>query len=108
TAEDLKLPTPELRGGKAETVVVPANDELAEFMAELSQRADAVQSRAVDPAEDNMLRVATHGRMAALDLRLLGRDPGEDPKVAIAANRIAATYHANTDQSYPDSDVTGS
>ena len=33
-----------------------------------------------------MLKVATHGRMAALDLRLLGRDPGEDAKLAAAAD----------------------
>ena len=107
TADDLNLPTPDLRGGTAETVVVPANDQLADFMAELATRADLVQSRAVDPAEDNMLKVSTHGRMAALDLRLLGRDPGPDTKLAIAADRIAATYRANLDRAYPDSDATG-
>ena len=107
TAEDLHLPTPALRGGDAETVVVPGNDQLAEFMAELSERADAVQARTVDPADDNMLKVATHGRLAALDLRLVDRDPGEDTKLAGAATRIAATYHANISLAYPDSDVTG-
>ena len=49
-----------------------------------------------------MLKVATHGRMAALDLRLLGRDPGEDAKLAAAANRIAAIHHANADRTYAD------
>lgn len=112
TAEDLKLPTPALRGGRAETVVVPANEQLRAFMRELSERADKVQARQVQPDEDNMLRVATHGRMAALDLRLLGRDPGEDGKLTAAANRIAAIHHANADRRYDDSatntDVPGS
>jgi len=107
TAEDLRLPTPELRGGHAETVVVPATEQLTAFMGELSERADRVQSRAVPPEEDNMLKVATHGRMAALDLRLLGRDPGEDAKLAHAATRMAAIHHANADRAYPGSDVPG-
>ena len=108
TAEDLQLPTPDLRGGRAETVVVPATEQLTAFMGELSDRADKVQSRAVPPEEDNMLKVATHGRMAALDLRLLGRDPGEDAKLAAAATRIATIHHANADRAYPGSDVRGS
>ena len=108
TAEDLQLPTPDLRGGRAETVVVPASEQLAAFMGELSERADKVQSRAVPPEEDNMLKVATHGRMAALDLRLLGRAPGEDTKLAAAATRIAAIHRANADRAYPGSDVSGS
>ncbi len=107
TAQDLQLPTPALRGGVAETVVVPATDELAVFMTELSGRADRVQNRSVGPEEDNMLKIATHGRMAALDLRLLGRDPGPDPgqhtKLAAAASRIAAIHHANAGRRYPDS-----
>jgi hypothetical protein len=88
--------------------VVPATEELTAFMGELSARADKVQARAVPPEEDNMLKVATHGRMAALDLRLLGRDPGEDAKLAAAATRIAGIHHANADRAYPDSDVAGS
>jgi N12 class adenine-specific DNA methylase len=107
TAEDLQLPTPALRNGQAETVVVPATEELSSFMGELSARADKVQARQVPPEEDNMLRVATHGRMAALDLRLLGRDPGEDAKLAVAATRIAALHHASADRSYPDAGNPG-
>ena len=87
---------------------MPATEELSSFMGELSARADKVQARAVPPEEDNMLKVATHGRMAALDLRLLGRDPGEDAKLAAAATRIAGIHHANADRAYPDSDVAGS
>jgi N12 class adenine-specific DNA methylase len=108
TAEDLHLPTPDLRDGHAETIVVPASDELEEFMRELAERADRVQNRQVEPEVDNMLRIATHGRMAALDLRLLGRRPGANAKLAVAADRIAQIHHANTERAYPDSDTLGS
>jgi N12 class adenine-specific DNA methylase len=108
TADDLNLPTPDLRNGRAETVVIPASEQLRAFMSELSARADKVQSRVVPPEEDNMLRVATHGRMGALDLRLLGRHPGPDAKLSVAATRIAAIHHKAASQVYPDSVVSGS
>lgn len=75
TADDLNLPTPDLKGGAPETVVVPPSQELVDFMALLAQRADAVSSRAVDPSEDNMLKISGHGRAAALDLRLVDHQP---------------------------------
>jgi len=107
TAQDLQLPTPALRGEAAETVVVPATDELTAYMTELSARADRVQNRSVGPEQDNMLKIATHGRVAALDLRLLGHNPGPDPgqhtKLAAAASRIAKIHHANAARRYPDS-----
>ncbi len=108
TAADLALPTPTLVGGQAETVVVAPSPGLVTMMAELSERADRVQSRQVDPAQDNMLRIATHGRMAALDLRLLGREPGEPTKLAAAAGRIAAIHHRTAGHTYPGSTVPGS
>jgi len=116
TAEDLDLPTPGIAGGKPETVVVPASTELTEFMRSLAARADQVQAKAVDPKEDNMLRVATHGRMAALDLRLLPpeltdaarrlRDT-EQPKLDVVAERIAAIHHRHADRAYPNHPVPG-
>ena len=115
TAEDLDLPTPDIAGGKPETVVVPASPELTQFMRSLAARADQVQAKAVDPKEDNMLRVATHGRMAALDLRLLPPDlaaePGvavtEPPKLDVAADRIAAIHHRHTQRAYPNHAAPG-
>ncbi len=105
TADDLNLPTPDLKGGQPETVVVPPSQELVDFMALLAQRADAVSSRAVDPSEDNMLKISGHGRAAALDLRLvdhqldglgafLDREPS---KVDAVAERVAGIYHDHAD-----------
>ncbi|HST81415.1 MAG TPA: methyltransferase domain-containing protein [Kineosporiaceae bacterium] len=119
TAADLNLPTPALVDGKAQTAVVPPSIELRAFMARLVERAEQVRAKAVRPEEDNMLRVATHGRMAALDLRLL--PPGElviegqalltaglvEGKLTAAADRIAAIHHAHADRSYPGQARTG-
>lgn len=108
TADDLHLPTPDLKGGAPETVVVPPSQELVDFMALLAQRADAVSSRSVDPREDNMLKISGHGRAAALDLRLvdhqldglaafLDREPS---KVDAVAERVAGIYHDHADLSF--------
>jgi N12 class adenine-specific DNA methylase len=116
TAEDLNLPTPAIAGGKAETIVVPATGQLTAFMADLARRADKVQAKAVDPREDNILRVASHGRMAALDLRLLphefyaalpARDPGERTKLDLAADRIAAIHYEHAERAYPNHPTRG-
>jgi N12 class adenine-specific DNA methylase len=116
TAEDLKLPTPAIAGGAPETIVVPASRQLTAFMADLSARADKVQSKAVDPREDNILRVASHGRLAALDLRLLpdefyaalpAPDPGERTKLDVAADRIAAIHHEHAARTYPNHPTAG-
>ena len=66
----LKLPVPELRGGKPCVVSAPCSPELKEIVQSLVARADALRTGHVDPREDNMLLVTTDGRKAALDLRL--------------------------------------
>ncbi len=103
TAADLALPVPVLAGGRAEIVVVPGSGELASYVANLAERAERVRNRAVDPTEDNMLKITGDGRRAALDLRLVGEPP--DPsggKLAAAAGRIAAIWRATQDGSYLD------
>ncbi|WP_232211570.1 SNF2-related protein [Nocardioides sp. CF8] len=108
TAEDLNLPTPDLEGGQPETVVVPPSQELLDFMALLAKRADAVSSRAVDPSEDNMLKISGHGRAAALDLRLvdhqidgLGAFLDREPtKVDAVADRVAQIFHDHADVAF--------
>ncbi len=103
TADDLDLPVPALAGGGHETVVVPASDRLSTYVAELAARAERVRSRAVDPAEDNMLKITGDGRRAALDLRLVGEQPDPDGgKLRAAANRIADIYRDSRGRRYLD------
>lgn len=107
TAEDLKLPTPDLRARPdgqrlPETVIVPPSPELLEFVQSLGARADALSGRA-GKGEDNMLKITGEGRRAALDMRLVGHPEPDGPtKVTAAADRIAAIWRANRDRTYLD------
>ena len=90
TTEDLDLPTPSLAGDKPATVVVEPSDALTDYVADLAARAERIRNRAVDPAEDNMLKVTGDGRRAPPDLRLV--DTGSAPecgKLACAAGHTA-------------------
>ena len=103
TNDDLDLPIPALADGQAETVVVEPSDVLVDYVADLASRAECIRNRAVDPSEDNMLKVTGDGRRAALDLRLVGEaPPSEGGKLTVAAQRIAAIHHATRDHRYTD------
>lgn len=93
TGEDLNLPVPALAGGAAETVVVPPGELLIDFMRTLAKRADAVATRKVRPEEDNMLRISSHGRAAALDLRLVTTPfAKKDPETSLSGMRWASPH----------------
>ncbi|WP_446225054.1 helicase-related protein [Nocardia sp. IBHARD005] len=88
--EDLKLPVPKLArradGQRApEVISVPATDTQLEYVRDLGDRAQKVKSRAVDPSTDNMLKISSDGRAAALDLRLV-----KSLGLAVAATDVAA------------------
>lgn len=103
TNDDLDLPVPALAGGQAETIVVESDEALVDYVADLASRAEAIRNRAVDPSEDNMLKVTGDGRRAALDLRLVGENTQADGgKLTVAAQRIAAVHHATRDLRYTD------
>lgn len=107
TAADLDLPTPEIAvredGQRApRTVVVPPTSELEDFITELAERAERIERRLVRPDEDNMLAISTDGRKAALDVRLVDRDPSGVSKAAVAADTIHRIWQTNQDRSYPD------
>ena len=71
TAEMLKLPVPKLEQGRPVTVSAPATPELKRFVEQLVARVEKIKNGSVDPRDDNMLKVTTEGRKAALDLRLV-------------------------------------
>ena len=71
TAAMLNLPRPKLEGEKPAIRNAPATPELKAFVQELAARADRLKSGRVDPSEDNMLKITSEGRKAALDLRLM-------------------------------------
>jgi hypothetical protein len=109
TAEDLNLPRPELiaRPGDGQrapqTITIEPTLELRQFIAQLADRAERVRTRAVKPNEDNMLLIASDGRSAALDLRLVGEHmaPGES-KLEIAADKIAEVWARHREDRFTD------
>lgn len=108
TKDMLDLPTPTLKGGKHTIVTVPASDELRDYIAELVARAERVKNREVEPHEDNMLKITSDGRKAALDLREKGIEVAdkdqEGLKLRYAADNIAKRYHANKDKEFTGED----
>ncbi|MCL2548679.1 MAG: SNF2-related protein, partial [Symbiobacteriaceae bacterium] len=90
TATMLDLEKPDLLGGKATVISVESTPELKAFVHSLAIRAEAVRQRKVHPEEDNMLKITSEGRLAALDMRLVepGTPGNPESKVAVAAANI--------------------
>jgi hypothetical protein len=80
TAAMLNLPRPKLDGEKAAIRNAPATPELKAFVQELAKRAERLKTNRVDPSEDNMLKITSEGRKAALDLRLMKPSAKDDPQ----------------------------
>lgn len=68
TQDDLDLDVPEV---EVEVVAVQASEEQRRLVEQLSRRADAIRGGAVDPAEDNLLKITSEGRALALSPRIL-------------------------------------
>jgi N12 class adenine-specific DNA methylase len=114
TAEDLNLDTPQLaaRGEtgirEPETQVVQPGDELVDYMGLLAKRAEEVRNRAVKPEVDNMLKISSDGRAAALAVQLVDLEPSsEETKLDLAARQIARYYHDNAQRQYSGSERRG-
>ncbi|HWD90780.1 MAG TPA: DEAD/DEAH box helicase [Verrucomicrobiae bacterium] len=80
TAAMLNLPRPKLDGEKPTIRNAPATPELKAFVQELAKRAERLKTHRVDPSVDNMLKITSEGRKAALDLRLMRPSAKDDPQ----------------------------
>ena len=113
TAEDLQLPVPDVAAREdghrlPRMVMVEPTAELEEYIANIGDRAEKVQARMVDPTEDNMLKISSDGRKAALDLRLIDPDMDFDhgrTKISAAADLIGEVHDRNKDRIYQDPDT---
>jgi hypothetical protein len=108
THEDLSLPTPQIAqraDGKrlAEAIVIEAAPDIRAYVEQLGERAERVRSGAVTPEEDNMLKICTDGRKAALDMRLATGQPTTGrSKLDVAAGEIARIWREHRDHEYID------
>jgi N12 class adenine-specific DNA methylase len=95
SAAELNLPRPKLHGGKPEIISVPASGDLKAYVHELARRVEAIKSRRVAPHVDNMLKVTSDGRKAALDLRLVQPAAARPPqsKVMALVEQIERIYY---------------
>jgi len=90
TAAMLNLPRPKLDGEKPAVRNAPATPELKAFVQELAKRAERLKTNRVDPSEDNMLKITSEGRKAALDLRLMKPAAKDDPQGKV--NQAVETF----------------
>ncbi len=90
TAQMLNLPCPKLENEKPAIRNTPATPELKGFVQQLAARAERLKTGRVDPREDNMLKVTSEGRKAALDMRLVRHEARDEPngKVNLAVENI--------------------
>ena len=102
--EDLDLKIPKLKNGKPTVVEIPMNSALETYIKETAkERAAKIHNRAVDPQEDNMLKLTGDLRKASLDMRLV------DPAVpaSVAGGKIKAVVEHIADKYKETDDVTG-
>ena len=80
--------------------LVSKTNEFADYLKGISQRAEDVRKGYVSRKDDNMLKITTDGRKAALDLRLV--DPNAaftyQSKVARCVENVADIYFRTTSQ----------
>jgi hypothetical protein len=100
TADMLNLPRPALKGGQNKVVVAPSTPELKTYVASLVKRADRIKTGSVDPRDDNMLKITSDGRKAALDMRLV--DPfatvHPESKVNLVINEVFTIWKETEQQ----------
>ena len=97
TAYMLNLPVPEAH---YETIVAKPTEIQKQMVKELSERADMVRNKKVDPSTDNMLKITNDGRKLALDQRLMNDMLPDDPnsKVSLCANNIYRIWQEHKEE----------
>jgi N12 class adenine-specific DNA methylase len=100
TAAMLNLPRPKLENEKPTIRNAPPTPELKEFVQSLAARADRLRTSRVDPSVDNMLKITSEGRKAALDMRLVRASAPDEPsgKVNLAVENIIRIWSETTDR----------
>jgi hypothetical protein len=96
TADMLNLPRPDLQNGRPAIEAALASPELKAFIRTLTERAERLKKKRVDPSVDNMLKITGEGRKAALDMRLIDPDAAADQetKIDLAVSRMVNIWNA--------------
>ncbi|MEV0780515.1 hypothetical protein [Streptomyces sp. NPDC050428] len=97
-AEDLNLPTPDVRGEsegqRGETVIIPATGAQRDFI-------KALKSQPWINKPGGVLKALGEGLRASLDMRLVGGLEEQGSKLSYAADRVAEIWRETKDVIYP-------
>ena len=91
TADMLNLPVPKAH---FDVIKTEPSDEQKEILKSLSERADKVRNKSVEPEEDNMLKITNDGKKLALDQRLINPllPDDENSKVNICVKNVFSIW----------------
>lgn len=84
---------PEFNG--YDDILLEKSPQLQEYMNKLCERTEEIRKKKIDKGYDNMLKVSTDGRKAALDLRLVGCDELPESryrKTDVCAEQVMKIY----------------
>lgn len=97
TADMLNLPVP---NAHYQNVAVKPSDIQKELVESLGERAQKIRDGAVDPHEDNMLKITNDGRKLALDQRLINEllPENKNSKVNVCIKNILKIYHETAEK----------
>ena len=100
TAENLKLPVPDMIGGKPITIVAKPDEFQTAYIQELAERSERVHSGAVDSTVDNMLKITHEARLLGLDARAINPTAPENPngKVNMCVENVMRIYENTSEQ----------
>jgi hypothetical protein len=92
-AMDKSLDIPE--NTEYKDVIVKKNKPLTDYMQTLCERTERIRAKKVNKSFDNMLKVSTDGRKAALDLTLVGKIQKYDDtsKIYKCVNNVIENYN---------------
>lgn len=91
TADMLNLPVPKAH---FEVIKTEPSEEQKEILKNLSERADKVRNKSVEPEEDNMLKITNDGKKLALDQRLINPllPDDENSKVNVCVKNVFSIW----------------
>ncbi len=91
TSDMLNLPVPKAH---FEVIKTEPSDEQKEILKSLSERADKVRNKSVEPEEDNMLKITNDGKKLALDQRLINPllPDDENSKVNVCVKNVFSIW----------------
>ena len=80
-----------------EDCTIEKSEALAQYLKDISERAETVRRGEIDRKTDNMLKITTDGRKAALDIRLVVPEAGEQlkSKVRFCAENVYSIWREN-------------